>query len=143
MMSDILANNKQGNANAVDNGQTPVRMSIATPNALAQQGYFGVINFNDVKSATATHKTIIATTTITNGIIRRPVQPPNSDSSSDGGGNGNAPYINNVGLGNGGQGHGGGDDELGDIGIGSGKGQMGKRRRIWVQKVGVYFGQIQ
>ena len=122
---DALTANANKDTTTVDNGQTPMRMSIDTPDIPAQQGYTDVINSNDVKSATATQKVII--TIISNGIIRRPMQPPNIDSSSDSGGNGyNAPYINNVGVDNGGQGNGGGDDEPGDSGTGGGKGQMRK-----------------
>ena len=110
----------------VGNGQTPMRVSIATPESPKQPGYTNVFNSNDIKSANAVLK--ISITTIRNGVTRRPIQPPNTDSSSDYTGNGyNTPYINNVGLGSGGQGDDDGGDGHGGGGNGRGKGQMGKK----------------
>ena len=125
-MADLIAAGIKTNTinnDVVDNVQTPMVKSIATPIIPIQQDYDD-IDFNKVMDA----KNVVKTTIISNGIIRRPRRSPYSDSSSDYGDIGNnIPYINNIGMGNGGRGNGGGDkDDPGDGGVGSGKGAMGK-----------------
>ena len=112
------------NTTTVDNAQTPMMRSIATPISLIQDNY-DVIDFNDVMNAKSVAKNAI----ISNGIIRRPRRSPNIDPSSEYGhiDNNNAPCLDNLGMDNRSRCNGGGGDDPGDGGSGSGRGTIGKR----------------
>ena len=121
-VSKLETTNNNGNTSIINNVQTPMMKSIATPPIPVKGDYTEVINFNDIRKAKGTDNNV----TIADGIIRRPRHSPCTESSSEyGSGNGGTPGIYRVSNGDGGR-DGDGGDEPGDSGNYNNNGTIGR-----------------